>query len=320
MKKYFLSLIFLSSVGSLFAMGRDMRLTPAGQYEYFRAIPSLIEGQNFDEARDRIDFLRTASRKHVSGDQLDLVEAQLKAAVVAQEEKRTFDREQAELLQNYEQVERDMYRYRDHREIDFERSSLIGLWEIGQKLDQDPLSLPAHMVRLFQIESCSLGSEKEDRLIIDLITYLERTRDRGAHDAFELINYGDESGRCVFPFKRLFDEAKRLYDIDLVHATQLLEFLMIVGDEQLRNRANIFLATGEDPERMVEEERSADRPMSYLLEWPIYARVEAYLSQTGESLDEAFQLAELNQDSEAVAQLAQMVIDKALAVSLDENF
>ena len=321
MKKYFLSLIFLSSVGSLCAMGRDVRLTPAGQYEYFRVIPSLIEGQNFDEARERINFLRTASRSFVSTDQLDLIEAQLETAIRDKEDMRAYEREQARLLQDYNTVEQDMYHYRDRHDIDSERSSLMGLWEIAQNIDREPLSLPAHMVRLFQIESCSLASsKKDDRLIIDLITYFERTHDKVAHDAFELMYYGDASGRCVSPFQRLHGEAKRLYDSDLVRATQLLEFLMLVGDESLRNRATIFLATGEDPEGVAEEEHIVDLPMRHVLDWPVAERVAEYLSQAGETIDEAFQLAELNQDREAVAQLAQIVTDEALARSLARDF
>ena len=76
------SIIFLLRMSGLVAMqSQDGRLSPKGQYEYFSGIKPLIAAQKFNEARERIEFLRTARRLFVREEALDEVENELTQAI-----------------------------------------------------------------------------------------------------------------------------------------------------------------------------------------------------------------------------------------------
>ena len=317
MKKQFFALVLLASFSFLSALQNDERLTHSGQYAYYRGIAPLIRSGNFEAARERLDFLHNVQlqdRRHfyVNQDSLDNLEDFFVQAVKEEEETRIHQENQQQLLNNYQELEMAVYRARDLGSVESERNILTRLWDIGQQLDNKPDALSAHMVRLFQMAEFGLGGLIDSDLAIALINYLQMV-DGVAREAFDLMNYGDASGRRTpFPFQRLFDQAKGELGSNEAHARELLKLLMIVGDESLRQRAEILLATREDPKDMARAQEEAARMdlglSSQNLALPVEERVGIYIQQMGDRLDDAYQLAVANGDDEAAAQLAERIV------------
>lgn len=317
MKKQFFVLILFASFSFLSALQNDERLTHSGQYAYYRGIAPLIRARDFEAARERLDFLHNVKlqdRRHfyVNQDSLDNLEDFFVKAVKEEEETRIHQENQQRLLNDYQELERTVYRARDTKNLGAERNILTQLWNIGQQLDNKPAALSAHMVRLFQMAEFGLGGLIDSDLVIALINYLQMV-DGVARETFDLMNYGDASGRRTpFPFERLFDQAKSELGSNEAHAQDVLKLLMIVGDETLRQRAEILLATGEDPADIVRaQEGRAELNLELspqMLELPVEERVNIYIEQAANMLDVAYQLAVANNDSEAAAQLAEQIV------------
>jgi hypothetical protein len=316
MKKLYAIGILLTCATCTYAMDRDPRLSPKGQHEYFKAIPQLIHEEKFDEAHERITFLRTAARKYVSDNRLDELEATL-----ARTQK---DRElQQQLLTDYDHIRPTVFEARDYKNIEIERTLLHTLWNIGKKLQVKPSDHADNMTRLYQIEEYETPRERqEDQLLVDLIDYL-RQSDGIAQEAFIIMHYGNTThGRCTFPFNKLFEEAKEAHAKGLLERSRdILSFLMHVGNEELRQRSEIFLAIGEDrADIFATHNESAQQesysPTSSTPETHSNNREQMYLTQADGNIYLAYELAFYNNDHESAAHLSQLMEDEALAQSL----